>query len=81
MGDRGGKPYRERLETVKSSHQLREDIKEAAERTIGYQPKPDSRGWFDDECRRALRRRMQHIRNGLIDQPEPKDWNTKDCRR
>jgi len=24
---------------------------------------------------------MQHIRNGLIDQPEPKDWNMKDCGR
>jgi hypothetical protein len=27
---------------------------EAAEQTIGYQPKPDRRGWFDDECGRAL---------------------------
>ena len=34
--------------------QLKEVIKEAAEQTIGYQPKPDRRGWFDDECRRAL---------------------------
>ena len=34
--------------------QLKEVTKEAAEQTIGYQPKPDRRGWFDDECRRAL---------------------------
>jgi len=27
---------------------------EAAEQTIGYQPKPDRMGWFDDECRKAL---------------------------
>ena len=33
---------------------LKEVIKEAAEQTIGYRPKPDSGGWFDDECRRAL---------------------------
>jgi len=25
-----------------------------AEQTRGYQPKPDRRGWFDDECRKAL---------------------------
>ena len=23
-------------------------------KTIGYQPRPDKRGWFDDECRVAL---------------------------
>jgi hypothetical protein len=34
--------------------QLKEVIKEAAEKTIGYQPKPDRRGWFNDECCRAL---------------------------
>ena len=34
--------------------QLKEVIKEAAEQTIGYQPKLDRRGWFDDECRRVL---------------------------
>ena len=34
--------------------QLKEVIKETAEQTIGYQPKPDRRGWFDDDCRRAL---------------------------
>ena len=34
--------------------QLKEVIKEAAEQAIGYQPRPDRRGWFDNECRRAL---------------------------
>jgi hypothetical protein len=34
--------------------QLKEVIKEAAEQAIGYQPGPDRRGWFDDECCRAL---------------------------
>ena len=27
---------------------------EAAEQTIEFQPKPNRRGWFDDECRKAL---------------------------
>ena len=39
--------YTVRMETDKR-------IVEAAEQTIGYQPKPDRRGWFDDECRIAL---------------------------
>jgi hypothetical protein len=30
--------------------QLKEVVKEAAEQIIGYQPRPDRRGWFDDEC-------------------------------
>jgi hypothetical protein len=34
--------------------QLKGAIIEAAEQTIGYQPKLDRRGWFNDECRRAL---------------------------
>ena len=34
--------------------QIKEAIIETAEQTIGYQPKPDRRGWFDDECRSAL---------------------------
>jgi hypothetical protein len=34
--------------------QLKEVIIEAAEQTIGYQPKPDRRGWFDNVCRRVL---------------------------
>jgi hypothetical protein len=34
--------------------QLKEAITEAAEQTIGYQPRPDRRGWFDDERRVAL---------------------------
>ena len=33
---------------------LKEVIMEAAEQTIGYQPKSDRRGWFDNECRKAL---------------------------
>jgi hypothetical protein len=33
--------------------QLKQVIK-ATEQTIGYQPKPDRRGWFDDKCRSAL---------------------------
>ena len=27
---------------------------EVAEQTIRYQPKPDWRGWFDDECHKVL---------------------------
>jgi hypothetical protein len=34
--------------------QLKEAITEAAEQTIGYQSRPERRGWFDDECRVAL---------------------------
>ena len=34
--------------------QIKEVIVEAAEQTIGYQTKPDRRGWFDDECRIAF---------------------------
>jgi hypothetical protein len=34
--------------------QLKEAITEAAEQTIGYQPRPDRRGWFGDDCRVAL---------------------------
>jgi hypothetical protein len=33
--------------------QLKEIMTEAAEQTIGYQPRPDKRGWFDDECKEA----------------------------
>ena len=33
--------------------QLKEVIMGAAEQTIGYQPKPDRKGWFDDECCKA----------------------------
>ena len=34
--------------------QLKEIMTEGAEQTIGYQPRPDKRGWFDDECKEAL---------------------------
>jgi hypothetical protein len=34
--------------------QLKEVIREPVEQTIGYQPKLDRRGWFDDEYRRTL---------------------------
>ena len=33
---------------------LKQVVMKAAEQTIGHQPKPDRRGWFDDECRKAL---------------------------
>jgi len=54
-----GKLETERV-TEENSHieedwkQLKEVIMEAAEQTIGYQAKPDRKGWFDDECRKAL---------------------------
>jgi hypothetical protein len=48
-------------EATKEESQIKEDwkqskefIKKAAEQTIRYQPKPDRREWFDDECRKAL---------------------------
>ena len=34
--------------------ELKEVIKEAGEQIIRYKPRPDRRGWFDDECFRAL---------------------------
>lgn len=34
--------------------QIKQVIIEAAEQTIGYQPKPDRRAWFDEECRIVL---------------------------
>jgi hypothetical protein len=57
---------------------LKEIITEAAEQAIGYQPKIGTREWFDDECRGTLEEKMQLIRNGLKDQQQPKEWNTKD---
>ena len=33
---------------------IKEVAVEEAEQTIGYQPRPDRRGCFDDECRIAL---------------------------
>jgi len=34
--------------------QLKEVIMEAEEQRIRYQPKPDRKGWCDDECCKAL---------------------------
>jgi hypothetical protein len=31
----------------------KELIEETAEHTVGYQPKPDNREWFHEECKRA----------------------------
>jgi hypothetical protein len=45
---------KEENQIEKDWKQLKDVIKEAAEQTIGYKPKPDRRGWFDNECRRAL---------------------------
>jgi hypothetical protein len=36
--------------------QLKEVIAERAEHTVGYQPKPDNGGWFDEECQLWMRR-------------------------
>ena len=54
-----GKPeteqaVKEEIRIEEEWKQLKEAITEAAELTIGYQPRPDKRGWFDDECRVAL---------------------------
>jgi hypothetical protein len=45
---------REESHTEEDCKQIQEVITEAAEQAIGYQPKPDRRGWFDNECGRAL---------------------------
>jgi hypothetical protein len=49
-----GKLQTEQATKEEDWKQLKEVIKEAAEQTTGYQPNPDRRGWFDNECRRAL---------------------------
>src|SRR5215469_14175728 len=59
LEDEFGKPGDEQVakgesHTEEEWKQLKGAIIEAAEQTIGYQPKPDGRGWFDDECHRAL---------------------------
>jgi len=54
-----GKLETERV-TEEKSHieedwkKIKQDIMGAAEQTIGYQPKPDRRVCFDDECLKAL---------------------------
>ena len=59
LGKEFGKSETEQVEKGEISieeewKQLKEAITEAAEQTIGYQPRPDGRGWFDEECRVAL---------------------------
>ena len=34
--------------------QIKEVKVEAAEQTVGYQPKQDNRGWFNEECKTAI---------------------------
>jgi hypothetical protein len=47
---------------------LKEVIKEAAEQTIRYQPKPDRKGWSDDESRKALEKKNAAYKK-WIDRP------------
>ena len=59
LGKEFGKAETEQVEKGEISieeelKQLKEAITQAAEQTIGYQPRPDGRGWFDEECRVAL---------------------------
>jgi len=58
--------------------QLKEAIQEAAEQTIGYQPKPDGRGWFDDKCHRALEEKIAAYKKWIDRPTRAKGWNTKD---
>jgi hypothetical protein len=44
----------EKTHTGEDWKQLKEVIMEATEQTIEFQPKPDRRGWFDDECHKVL---------------------------
>lgn len=39
--------------TDEERKQIKEVIAEVAEQTVGYQPKPDHRGWFNEECKIA----------------------------
>jgi hypothetical protein len=43
----------EKIHLEEEWKRIKEIIVEAAEQTIGYQPKPDRTGWFDDACRLA----------------------------
>jgi hypothetical protein len=43
----------------------KEIIIKAAEQTIGYQPKPDRRGWFDDKCRLAVGEKNIAYKKGI----------------
>jgi hypothetical protein len=52
----------EEINTEEEWKQIKEVVIEAAEQTIGYQPKPDRRGWFDDKCRTALEKNTAYIK-------------------
>ena len=62
------KPTKEESQIEEDWKQLKEVIKEAAEQTIGYQPKPDRKGWFDDECRKVLEKKNAAYKK-WIDRP------------
>jgi hypothetical protein len=42
------------IHTGEERKQIKEVKVEAAEQTVGYQPKQDNRGWFDEECKTAI---------------------------
>jgi hypothetical protein len=44
----------ELVHTEKEWKQIKEVMVEAAEQTVGYQPKQDNGGWFDEECKVAV---------------------------
>ena len=47
---------------------LKEGIVETAKHTIGYQPKPDNRGWVDEECKTAIDEKNEAYKK-WIDKP------------
>jgi hypothetical protein len=51
---------------------MKEVIVQAAEQIVGYQPKPDNRGWFDEECKIAIDGKNTAYKK-WIDQLDPKD--------